>query len=49
MLLSGLLADDEQEILEKATKNNLILNKKTEDKNWICLKLHINQLVFALN
>ena len=39
ILLSGLLADDEQEILEKATKNNLILNKKTEDKNWICLQM----------
>jgi ribosomal protein L11 methyltransferase len=39
ILLSGLLADDEQEILEKATKNNLILNKKIEDKNWICLQM----------
>jgi ribosomal protein L11 methyltransferase len=39
ILLSGLLADDEQEILEKATENNLILNKKIEDKNWICLQM----------
>jgi ribosomal protein L11 methyltransferase len=39
VLLSGLLADDEQEILEKATMNNLILDKKIEDKNWICLQL----------
>ena len=39
ILLSGLLADDEQEILEKAARNNLILNKKIEDKNWICLQM----------
>ena len=39
ILLSGLLADDEQEILEKATRNNLILDKKVEDKNWICLQM----------
>jgi ribosomal protein L11 methyltransferase len=39
VLLSGLLADDEQEILEKATRDNLILNKKIEDKNWICLQM----------
>jgi len=39
ILLSGLLADDEQEILEKATRNGLILDKKIEDKNWICLQM----------
>jgi ribosomal protein L11 methyltransferase len=39
ILLSGLLADDEQEILEKATENNLIRDKKVEDKNWICLQM----------
>jgi ribosomal protein L11 methyltransferase len=39
LLLSGLLADDEQDILEKAIRNNLILNKKIEDKNWICLQM----------
>jgi ribosomal protein L11 methyltransferase len=39
LLLSGLLADDEQEILEKAIRNDLILNKKIEDKNWICLQM----------
>ena len=39
ILISGLLADDEQEILEKATENNLILDKKVEDKNWICLQM----------
>ena len=39
VLLSGLLADDEQEILEKATSNNLILDKKIEDNNWICLQM----------
>ena len=39
ILLSGLLADDEQEILEKTTGNNLILDKKIEDKNWICLQM----------
>jgi ribosomal protein L11 methylase PrmA len=38
-LFSGLLADDEHEILEKATRNNLILDKKVEDKNWICLQM----------
>ena len=39
VLLSGLLADDEQEILEKATSNNLILDKKIEDKTWTCLQM----------
>ena len=39
ILFSGLLADDEQEILEKATGNGLILDKKIEDKNWICLQM----------
>jgi len=39
ILLSGLLADDEQGILEKATRNGLILDKKIEDKNWICLQM----------
>ncbi len=39
ILFSGLLADDEQEILEKATRNNLILDKKVEDKSWICLQM----------
>ena len=39
ILLSGLLADDERELLEKATGYNLILNKKIEDKTWICLQM----------
>jgi len=38
-LLSGLLADDEQEVLAKAEENCLILDKKAEDKNWICLQM----------
>ena len=46
ILLSGLLADDEQEILEKATRNNLILNKKIEDKNWICLQMTYKSIGF---
>lgn len=39
ILFSGVLADDEQEILEKARMVNLILDKKIEDKNWICLQM----------
>ena len=39
ILLSGLLADDEQKKKKNATKNNLILNNKIEDKNWICLQM----------
>jgi len=39
VLLSGLLADDEHEILAKAAESNLILDKKIEDKNWICLQM----------
>jgi ribosomal protein L11 methyltransferase len=39
ILLSGLLADDEPEILEKTLRNNLIWDKKIEDKNWICLQM----------
>jgi len=38
-VFSGLLADDEREILEKATGNDLILDKKVQDKNWICLQM----------
>jgi ribosomal protein L11 methyltransferase len=39
ILLSGLLADDEQDILEKTTMKGFILGKKIEDKNWICLQM----------
>jgi len=39
VVFSGLLADDEQEILEKAMGEDLILDKKDEDKNWICLQM----------
>jgi ribosomal protein L11 methyltransferase len=39
ILFSGLLPDDEQEILEKARMVDLILDKKIEDKNWICLQM----------
>jgi ribosomal protein L11 methyltransferase len=46
ILLSGLLADDEKEILEKATGNTLILNKKIEDKNWICLQMTYKSMSF---
>lgn len=39
VLLSGLLVDDEPEILEKAGQNGLILRKKVEEKNWLCLQM----------
>lgn len=49
ILLSGLLEDDEQEILEVSMKNNLILKKKIKARNWICLQMineqNINRLV----
>jgi ribosomal protein L11 methyltransferase len=47
ILLSGLLADDEEEILEKATRNNLILDKKVEEKNWICLQMTYKSTGFS--
>jgi len=46
VLLSGLLADDEREILEKAGSNNLILRKKIEDKNWVCLQMTYKSAAF---
>ncbi len=46
ILLSGLLADDEQEILENARRHNLILDKKVEDKNWICLQMRYKSAGF---
>ena len=45
-LLSGLLAGDEQEILAKAEENCLILDKKAEDKNWICLQMTYKSTAF---
>jgi ribosomal protein L11 methyltransferase len=47
VLLSGLLADDEEEILEKAARNNLILDKKVEEKNWICLQMTYKSTGFS--
>jgi ribosomal protein L11 methyltransferase len=47
ILLSGLLADDEEEILEKAARNNLILDKKVEEKNWICLQMTYKSTGFS--
>lgn len=39
VLLSGLLSDDEPDVLNAATENHLILKKKIEEKNWVCLQL----------
>lgn len=38
LLLSGLLIDDEQAILNEAIKNNFVLENKIERNNWICMK-----------
>ena len=43
ILLSGLLRDDEKEIYSAAGKNNLIIQNKMENGNWICLKLQYEQ------
>jgi ribosomal protein L11 methyltransferase len=39
ILLSGLLQEDEKEILQFSIMNNLVLQKKIEDKNWIGLQM----------
>jgi ribosomal protein L11 methyltransferase len=39
ILLSGLLKDDEEEIVNKALKYHLKLKKKIEIDNWICLEI----------
>jgi len=39
VLLSGLLREDEGEILRSAEKNGLILTKKIEMERWICLQM----------
>jgi ribosomal protein L11 methyltransferase len=39
LVLSGILADDETELLEAARKHKLVLTSKFLDKNWICLGL----------
>lgn len=39
LLLSGLLADDEEEIKRLAASFNMILSAKKEQSQWICLRL----------
>jgi ribosomal protein L11 methyltransferase len=39
VLLSGLLKDDEEEIVKQAIKYHLKLKKKIETDNWICLEM----------
>lgn len=39
ILLSGLLNDDEKDIVTQAGKNGFFLDKKLQQKNWICLRL----------
>src|SRR5690606_18518507 len=38
LLLSGLLADDEEALLEQAKKADLLLEKKLEQDGWLCLR-----------
>ena len=38
LLLSGLLSADQLELLTKAFQHQLIMDKKTENNGWICLK-----------
>lgn len=38
LLLSGLLADDEEAVLEQAKKADLLLEKKLEQDGWLCLR-----------
>lgn len=40
LLLSGLLKEDETDILAEARKYPLILNGKTTDRGWICLRFN---------
>lgn len=42
LLLSGLLKDDEGEILQAAQKHNLAIKAKFEAENWICLKMSLS-------
>jgi ribosomal protein L11 methyltransferase len=39
LLLSGLLKDDEKEILQAATINKMSKKRKIEEQNWICLEM----------
>jgi len=39
LVLSGLLKDDEKELLESSKNYGLHLRKKTEEDNWICLQI----------
>jgi ribosomal protein L11 methyltransferase len=39
ILLSGLLKEDEDAILQSGVKNNLILERKMEMEGWICLQM----------
>ena len=40
LLLSGLLSEDEQDIIEAVGKNNAFLVKKMERTNWISLRIN---------
>ncbi len=39
VVLSGLLKDDEEEVLQWSRNNSLLLREKIEEENWICLQL----------
>lgn len=39
ILLSGLLKEDEEAILQSASKNNMILKRKIEMESWICMQM----------
>lgn len=39
LLISGLLASDEQEILSECNKKGLKFDEKTERHNWLCIKV----------
>jgi ribosomal protein L11 methyltransferase len=39
LVLSGLLKDDEKEILQSLKNNSLLLRKKIEEDGWICLQM----------
>jgi len=39
LVLSGLLKDDEKEILQSSKNNSLLLRKKIEEYGWICLQM----------
>jgi len=43
LILSGILANREQDVMEIATENGYVLTQRREENDWVCLTMHIEK------